>query len=98
MYTCPRCKKETISWKKKYLAGLWLTIGCDNCEAKLSATPILLGLLHVVYAWNIAWFFSLYYFQRDPTYFVYMVVIWGILDALNVHYIPLSVMKKEERT
>ncbi|NOY73351.1 MAG: hypothetical protein GXP14_13455 [Gammaproteobacteria bacterium] len=55
--------------------------------------PIPLALFQILYVWNVGWFSGVYWFNRDPMNFVYMTVIWIILDMLNVKYVPLSVMR-----
>lgn len=94
MYICPSCEKDTISWKTKYLVGFWFTTHCLNCNAKLTAMPIPLALFQILYVWNVGWFSGIYWFTREPINFVYMTILWIILDILNVKYIPLSVMRR----
>lgn len=96
MFTCPACQKDTISIKSKYLAGLWRPIRCGQCGAKLTAYPWLLMGLHMVYVWNVLWFFGLYVLDgKDPINFLYMAMAWVVLDVLNLQLIPLAVMRKQ---
>ena len=97
MYKCPRCHDICIPLKDKYRAGVWGVVYCEHCKAKLCAYPILLGLLYVVYCWDIAWFAGLYYFTHNYLDFVYMIIGWLILDALNITLMPLAVMKGSPR-
>ncbi len=95
MFTCPACREQTISFKSKYLAGLWQPIHCRQCGAKLTAYPWLLLCLHMVYLWNVLWFSGLYVLDgHDPLNFAYMAVAWGVLDFLNVQLIPLAIMRR----
>lgn len=94
-FACPRCQEDTISFRDKYLAGVWRVIACPQCDARLTAYPILLLMIHMAYVWNILWFFGLYYFERDFIYFAYMAIGWIILDFLNVQIIPLAVLKNK---
>lgn len=92
-FTCPRCGKDSITFREKYLAGIWRVVLCPDCGARLCAYPILLLLMHMAYVWNILWFFGLFYFKHDIVYFAYMAIGWMILDFLNVQLIPLAVLK-----
>lgn len=94
MFPCPRCREDCISCKDKYLAGLWRTIGCSRCGAKLCANPWILMVLHMTYVWNVLWFYGLYHFGGDPINFAYMAIGWVVLDVLNVLLVPLSVMRQ----
>lgn len=94
-FACPRCQEDTISFRDKYLAGVWRVISCPQCAARLTAYPILLLMIHMAYVWNILWFFGLYYFERDFIYFAYMAMGWIILDFLNVQLIPLALLKNK---
>ena len=98
MYKCPHCRTLSIPLKDKYRAGVWGVIYCRHCKAKLCAYPILLGALYVLYTWDIMWFFGLYYFTRNLMDFVYMILGWLTLDALNVSFMPLAVMKDGRRS
>ena len=92
-FTCPRCEKNSITFREKYLAGIWRVVLCPDCGARLCAYPILLLLMHMAYVWNILWFFGLFYFKHDIVYFAYMAIGWMILDFLNIQLIPLAVLK-----
>jgi hypothetical protein len=98
MYKCPHCRTLSIPLKDKYRAGVWGIIYCKHCKARLCAYPYLLGALYVVYTWDVMWFFGLYYFTRNPLDFVYMILGWVTLDALNVAFMPLAVMKNSRRS
>lgn len=97
MYKCPRCKTDSITLKEKYKTGIWGDITCPHCKSRLCASPWLLALIWVAYAWDVAWFSSLYYYTRNPMDFVYMVLVWLIIDALNVTYMPLAILKASPR-
>lgn len=93
MFPCPRCREDCISYKDKYLAGLWRTISCPRCGARLCANPWILMFLHMTYVWNVLWFYGLYHFEGDPIYFLYMAIGWLVLDVLNLQLVPLSAMR-----
>ena len=95
MFQCPRCREESISYKDKYRAGLWQTITCPRCHARLCANPWILMLLHMVYVWNVVWFYGLYHFEHNAIYFAFMAVGWLVLDVLNLQLVPLSVMRNK---
>jgi hypothetical protein len=97
MYKCPRCKTRSISFKDKYKTGIWGEICCPNCKAKLCAWPWLLALIWVAYAWDVAWFSGLFYYTRNPMDFAYMIIVWLLIDAVNVSYMPLAVMTQPAR-
>lgn len=96
-FKCPRCHTQSIPFKDKYLSGRWMVIYCSHCKAKLCAYPILLGVLYVFYVWDILWFIGLFDFTRNYLDFVYMVLGWLVLDAINLYFIPLAVMKGSPR-
>jgi hypothetical protein len=95
MYMCPRCKTMSIPLKDKYMAGMWANIYCSHCKAKLCATPLLLAAFYILYLWDVGWFSGLFYYTRDWIEFVYMAIIWVILDYINVTYLPMSIMKRD---
>jgi hypothetical protein len=97
MYKCPRCRTMSIPLKDKYRAGIWGIVYCDHCKAKLCAYPLLLAALYVVYVNDIIWFAGLYYFTKNFMDLVYMVIGWLMLDAFNVSFMPLAVMKGSPR-
>ena len=95
MFTCPACRQDTINYKSKYLTGLWQTIHCEQCGAKLTAYPWLLLGLHMIYVWNVLWFTGLYVLDgQDPLNFLYMAIMWVVLDVMNLQLVPLAVMRK----
>lgn len=99
MFTCPRCQKDTISWKQKYLTNLWRTINCPQCGTRLTALPLVLLIMHMLYVWNVLWFVALYMFgtpTHDPMWFVYMVVVWVVLDVATLNLVPLAAMRGRE--
>ena len=93
MYKCPYCKTQSITFKDKYKTAIWGEIYCSNCKAKICASPWLLALIWVAYFWDVAWFSGLFYYTRNPLDFVYMVLVWLAIDAINVTYMPLAVLK-----
>lgn len=95
MFKCPHCEQATISYKQKYLMGIWSVIRCPNCGTRLSAQPLLLMALDVGYVWNAVWWLGLYFFNREPIYFVYLVIGWLILDFLNVKLIPIAALRSK---
>lgn len=93
-YPCPSCKKETISHKNKYLMGLWLLKTCPDCGARLCANPYLMFGIYFVYLWNFFWWPVIAYLTGNLLYLIPLVVIWLLLDYINVRYMPLLCMKK----
>lgn len=96
MFPCPHCEQSAVSIKDKYLLGIWLTRRCRNCAARLSANPIVLAIIDMLYVWNILWFGVLYFFDSDPYNFLYMAIAWLFLDIMNVAFVPLSVVEQPE--
>ena len=92
MYSCPRCKTRSISLRDKHKTGMWGDIFCPTCGARLCARPYLLGPVWVAYTWDVVWFASMFYFTGNPMNFVYMVLVFLLIDAVTVHYMPLAVM------
>lgn len=92
-YTCPSCGKNSITRRQKYAMGYWMTRRCGACNALLCATPLLLGVLTFAYLWDLLFFIGMSQFNHSLHYFVYMIVIWFILDLINLKYVPLSVMR-----
>lgn len=93
--TCPCCKKDTISTKDKYFAGIWRVIHCCDCNSRLCANPILMAVAYAVYFWAFAWFGYLAFYHKDPSQLLYLIPIWFFLDFLNIKLMPLSIMKKK---
>ncbi len=92
-YQCPRCEQESIPFKDKYRAGLWGNIHCVNCGSRLCANPILMAVLYAAHTWNVLWWFALFYWTGHYYHLIFMLLVWVVIDFINVHYIPLSVMK-----
>ena len=83
----------SIPFKDKYRANLWRNIYCSHCKAKLCAYPWLLAGVYVLYTWDIGWFSLLYFYTHNPIDFVYMILVFVVLDALSVSFMPLAVMR-----
>lgn len=97
MFTCPRCREDTVSYKDKYLADLWRTIKCPRCGARLTAYPVILLIMHMLYVWNVMWFLGMFMLNEplyDPMWFVYMAVVWVILDFLTLQLVPLAALRE----
>lgn len=93
MFTCPRCKAQSIPLSDKFKSGLWQTISCKSCGAKLIALPILLALLHFTYVWNVAWLCTFYYFDLSGFYYAGLILVWALIEAMNVWYMPLAAIR-----
>jgi hypothetical protein len=93
LFKCPRCGKMSIPIKDKYKAGFWAVISCKNCEARLCIFPWLLAVLFVAYVWDVVWFYGMYHFTGHYIHFLYMIVVWLMLDAVNIYFMPLASMK-----
>lgn len=98
MFQCPHCEQPSVSLKDKYLLGIWLTRRCRNCHARLSANPFFLGIIDMLYVWDVCWFGGLYFFDPDPYYFLYMAIGWLFLDVMNVAFVSLSVLAEPEES
>lgn len=94
-FTCPRCKQDTIPLKDKYLAGLWKSIYCGQCGARLCALPLVLALMYFAYTWALFWFIAIAYFNQTPATLLWLLPTWLVLDFINVSYIPLVSMRQE---
>ncbi|NOY62982.1 MAG: hypothetical protein GXP10_07515 [Gammaproteobacteria bacterium] len=92
-YCCPRCQQQTIPLKEKYKTSYWFLTQCANCSSTISANPIILAIVDVVYVWVAVTFCSMVYFQQSLIPILYLIVVWLILDFLNVHYMALSIVK-----
>ncbi len=97
-FKCPHCHEETLSLKDKYRMGMWFTAYCANCNSRLAAFPWILMLIHFLYVWNVIWFVALVYFNDGYIYLLYMVIVWGVLDLLNVYYVPLVKLKAKKES
>jgi hypothetical protein len=92
-FTCPKCKKEGISLKDKYRASIWQVIYCDSCGARLCAQPFLLAFAYFIYTWAVVSFVTIAIFKQSFMPILYMIIVWLILDFINVMSMPLSVMR-----
>lgn len=98
MYKCPQCQTQSIPLKDKYRAGMWGIVYCKHCPARLCATPWALGMFFMFYVWDVIWFVGLYRYTHDVRNFVYMLIVWIGLDAVNVSFMPLSAMKRKPQS
>lgn len=96
-YTCPHCNKPTISLGKKYLAGKWANIICDECGGRSCQAPIIMVAMYFLYVWDVMLFGTVAIEKQGLFYIGVMLVIWLILDWFTL-YIPLLRMKKIEST
>lgn len=96
-FPCPRCQAHSITFKDKFRADLWIPIFCSNCGAKLTALPILLGLLHGVYVWNVLWLYATYTFDLSVWWYPIVVVEWVVFELLSIWYMPLAVLRSAPR-
>lgn len=96
MFPCPHCKKPTISLGKKYLAGKWFNIYCDQCSGRICAQPILLAAMSFLYVWDVMYFGVVAIAERNWLYIGLLIAFWLLLDTFN-HYIPLQRMKSAHK-
>lgn len=94
-HQCPHCQQDTVSFKQKYLAGLWQVVNCQQCNKRSCANPIILALIYMAYAWTLAWFVFGYALEGIIDSLYYLIPIWIGLDLLNINLIPLSRMKSK---
>lgn len=92
MIECPRCNKETISFKQKLLTGKWIDIYCSNCGARLCAQPIVLALLYFMLTWVIIYFGFLAVSEESVIFATMLAVGWFLIE-LFMYYIPLCILK-----
>ena len=98
MFKCKRCEQSTISVFDKYKMGLWQEVYCSNCNARLSANPVVLGAFHfLAYVQMIAWFVALTYVYHDAKYLLYILVFWVVFDILGVLLVPIVVLKPKSQ-
>ena len=94
-FPCPHCKKSSISIGKKYLAGKWLDIYCNECGGRSCSQPIILAALSFLYVWDVMLFGYVAILKQSWFYLIVLIVGWIILDLFNFS-IPLVAMKKKE--
>lgn len=92
-FTCPKCKEESIPFRDKYFASIWMNIYCSNCGARLCAEPIIMALLYFVYVWLAAWFIMWALAEESWVPIAWLIPLWAAVDFLNVWYMPLMVMR-----
>ncbi len=108
-FTCPSCNQESIPLKDKYAMGYWMMRRCGACNSLIASNAIILGILTFAYLWNVLMFGALTFFDRNPDiswgdnimqgawyYILIMIVIWAILDFINVKYVPLMVVHHQQ--
>lgn len=96
-FACPKCNQEGISLKDKYRAGIWQVIYCSLCGARLCARPWMMAFAYAIYTWSVITFITMAYYQQSLMPFVYMVGVWVILDIHNVIFMPLAIMRQENK-
>lgn len=92
-FRCPRCGQDGISFKDKYYAGLWLTVVCSQCGARLCAQPWFMAVGYMIYFWAIAWFVMWALLEHSWLPILYMLPVWALLDLLNIYFMPLAVLR-----
>ena len=97
MYKCPHCEAPSIPLKSKYWAGQWGTIHCKNCMARLCVYPWLLAGLYFFYVWNVVWWFGMYHFTNNYYYLAVLILGWIVLDLINLAFLPLALMRRDQR-
>lgn len=83
----------TIPLGKKYLAGKWANIYCDDCHGRSCQQPIILAALYFLYVWDIMLFGTVAIEKQSLFYVGVLIAIFLILDYFN-YYVPLVAMKK----
>jgi hypothetical protein len=94
-FPCPHCKNPTISIGKKYLAGKWLDVYCDECGGRSCSQPIILAVFYFLYVWDVMLFGYVAILKQSWFYLMVLIVGWIILDLFNFS-VPLVAMKKKE--
>jgi hypothetical protein len=94
-YTCPHCNKPTISLGKKYLAGKWANISCNECSGRSCQSPVIMVAMYFLYIWNVMLFGTVAFEKQSLLYVGVLLAIWLVLDWFTL-YIPLLRMKKVE--
>jgi hypothetical protein len=99
MFKCKRCQAPTISFFDKYKMEWWQEVNCSNCNARLTANPVVLGAFYfLAYVQMVAWFVALFYIYHDPKYLFYIAVLWIVFDLLGVMLVPMVVLKPKLST
>lgn len=93
-FTCPHCKKNTITAKQKYLAGKWVDAYCSECGGRSCQIPVLMVVVYFFYMWDVILFSYVAYLKHSWEYVVVMILGFLALDAINF-YIPLAAMKRK---
>lgn len=93
--SCPHCNNKTFTWWDKYRTGKWFVLQCPQCQGRVCAQPIVLSLLYFLYVWDLM-LFGYLGFIDTPWYWLWMVVIWVILDYFSL-YVPLAALKAKSR-
>lgn len=75
-----------------------MTISCANCGARLCAQPWLMAIGYMIYFWVIAWFATWALLDHSWLPILYLIVVWTLLDMLNIYYMPLSVLRTSKGT
>jgi hypothetical protein len=96
-FICPRCKRDSISLKDKYLAGIWMTISCRECGARLCGHPWAMALGYIPYVWALAWFAMWALLDGSWLPILYLIPVWLLLDALNILFMPLASLRPGSR-
>ncbi|MDR2877235.1 MAG: hypothetical protein LBV36_04245 [Chromatiales bacterium] len=94
-FPCPKCHQDTIALKDKYLAAIWMVIRCGNCGTRLCAHPLLMTLLYFIYFWVIAACVFWAWYHRSATPLIWMLVLWTLLDIINIRYMPLKALRAQ---
>jgi hypothetical protein len=92
-FRCPKCRAEAIPLKDKYLAAIWMSIHCPACGTRLCAHPLLMTLLYFVYFWIAATCLFLAAAGKSWTPVLVMLVLWLLVDLVNIAWMPLRPMR-----
>jgi len=91
-FTCPHCRQPALSLWQKYTAGYWRWVSCVHCHYQLSANPIILALLQMLYVWVLMTFAYLA-ISFSSAYILWGSLAWLVMDTCNVFFVPLSYQK-----
>lgn len=89
---CPRCGKETITLKQRFLAGKWFDIYCSECGVRMCAQPIVLALMYFTLTWDILFFGFMAVYESSWAYGITGLIGWAILEFF-ILYMPLSKLR-----
>jgi predicted RNA-binding Zn-ribbon protein involved in translation (DUF1610 family) len=93
LFPCPKCHQNTIPLKEKYLVGIWMSVHCPQCGARVCAHPLLMTLLYFLYFWIAATCIFLAATSGSWQPLVVMAALWLLVDLANIAWMPLRAMR-----